>query len=92
MPLEAERRPVGAREALDRDPPGRHLGIAEAEQVAKDKADLVAFMKEGLMGDLPKVETGRLPKGGEQAQEEEHSIEEVKETLQTHGLSLRGDE
>ncbi len=27
----------------------------------QDKADLVAFMKEGLTSDFPKVETGRLP-------------------------------
>ena len=27
----------------------------------QDKADLVAFMKEGLSGSFPKVETGRLP-------------------------------
>jgi cytochrome c peroxidase len=53
--------------------------IKKLELTDQDKADLVAFMKDGLTGDLPKVETGRLPKGGEQAQEEEHSIEEVKE-------------
>jgi cytochrome c peroxidase len=53
--------------------------IKKLELTDQHKADLVAFMKEGLMGDLPKVEAGRLPAGGEQAQEEEHSIEEVKE-------------
>jgi cytochrome c peroxidase len=55
------------------------VNIKKLDLTDQDKADLVAFMKEGLMGELPKVETGRLPKGGEQAQEEEQSIEDVKE-------------
>ncbi len=29
---------------------------------AAEKADLVAFMKDGLTGDFPKIQTGRLPK------------------------------
>ena len=53
--------------------------MKKLELTDQDKADLVAFMKDGLTGDLPKVEKGRLPAGGEQAQEEESSIEEVKE-------------
>jgi cytochrome c peroxidase len=53
--------------------------IKKLELTDRDKADLVAFMKEGLQGELPKVEESRLPAGGEQAQEEEQSIEEVKE-------------
>jgi hypothetical protein len=36
-------------------------------------------MKDGLTGDLPKVEPGRLPEGGATAQEQEQSIEAVKE-------------
>ena len=35
--------------------------VTKLELSEQDKADLVAFMKEGLIGDLPPVETGRLP-------------------------------
>ncbi|MAT71800.1 MAG: cytochrome-c peroxidase [Planctomycetaceae bacterium] len=35
--------------------------IRKLELTDQDKADLVAFMKEGLQSDLPKVESGRLP-------------------------------
>ena len=55
--------------------------VKKLDLTDQDKADLVAFMKEGLMGELPKVESGRLPKGGEEAQKEEQSIEEVKEQV-----------
>lgn len=41
-------------EWLDKD-------IRKLELTEQDKADLVAFMKEGLQSELPKVETGRLP-------------------------------
>ena len=46
---------------------GGHPNKALSENVKKlelseqDKQDLVAFMAEGLLGDLPAVETGRLP-------------------------------
>jgi cytochrome c peroxidase len=53
--------------------------MKKLELTDQDKADLVAFMENGLTGDLPKVEKSRLPAGGEEAQEEESSIEEVKE-------------
>jgi cytochrome c peroxidase len=53
--------------------------IKKLDLTDQDKADLVAFMKDGLTGDLPKVEPGRLPEGGETAQEQEESIEAVKE-------------
>ena len=54
--------------------------IKKLELTDQDKVDLVAFMKDGLTGDLPKVEPGRLPEGGATAQEqEEESIEAVKE-------------
>lgn len=53
--------------------------IKKLELTDRDKADLVAFMKDGLAGDLPKVETGRLPAGGEVAQQDEQTVEEVKE-------------
>jgi cytochrome c peroxidase len=56
--------------------------IKKLELTDQDKADLVAFMKDGLTGELPKVEPGRLPKGGEEAQQEEQSIQEVKEQAQ----------
>lgn len=53
--------------------------VKKLELSDQDKADLVAFMTEGLTGELPKVETGRLPAGGEEAQADEQSVEEVKE-------------
>jgi cytochrome c peroxidase len=53
--------------------------VKQLKLTDQDKADLVAFMKEGLNGELPKVETGRLPQGGEQAQKTEQTPEEVKE-------------
>ncbi len=53
--------------------------IKKLELTDQDKADLGAFMKDGLTGDLPKVEPGRLPEGGATAQEQEQPIEAVKE-------------
>jgi len=43
--------------------PNEHLSkdIKKLELSDQDKQDLVAFMAEGLLGDFPKVETGRLP-------------------------------
>jgi cytochrome c peroxidase len=35
--------------------------VKKLELTDQDKADLVAFMEEGLMGELPKVERARLP-------------------------------
>jgi cytochrome c peroxidase len=35
--------------------------VKKLELSDQDKADLVAFMKEGLLGKFPKVESGRLP-------------------------------
>ena len=35
--------------------------VKKLDLTAQDKADLVAFMKDGLTGRLPKVEKGRLP-------------------------------
>ena len=35
--------------------------VKKLELTDQDKEDLVAFMAEGLLGKLPKVETGRLP-------------------------------
>ena len=43
----------------------------------QDKADLVAFMKEGLTGDLPKVAEDRLLPAAEAAKEK--AEEELKE-------------
>ena len=43
----------------------------------QDKADLVAFMKEGLTGELPQVEEGRLLPDAEAAKEQ--ADEELKE-------------
>jgi cytochrome c peroxidase len=44
--------------------PNPHLSdkIKKLELTDQDKADLVAFMKEGLLGTLPEPEQGRLPK------------------------------
>ncbi len=44
--------------------PNPHLSekVKKLDLTDQDKADLVAFMKEGLTGSLPPVETGRLPK------------------------------
>ena len=44
--------------------PNPHLSdkIKKLELTDQDKADLVAFMKEGLAGTLPQPERGRLPK------------------------------
>jgi cytochrome c peroxidase len=63
--------------------------IKKLELTEQDKADLVAFMKDGIQGELPKVETGRLPQGGEQAQQEEQSIEEVKEQAKEEAAAGR---
>jgi len=43
--------------------PNEHLSkdIKKLELSDQDKEDLVAFMAEGLLGDFPEVETGRLP-------------------------------
>ncbi|NOY29825.1 MAG: c-type cytochrome [Planctomycetes bacterium] len=43
--------------------PNEHLSkdIKKLELSDQDKQDLVAFMAEGLLGDFPEVETGRLP-------------------------------
>lgn len=43
--------------------PNPHLSekVKKLELTEQDKKDLVAFMAEGLLGELPKVETGRLP-------------------------------
>jgi cytochrome c peroxidase len=43
----------------------------------QDKQDLVAFMNEGLLSEFPQVNRGRLPAGGEEAQEEQPSVEEA---------------
>jgi cytochrome c peroxidase len=44
--------------------PNPHLSdkIKKLDLTDQDKADLVAFMKEGLLGTLPEPEQGRLPK------------------------------
>ena len=44
--------------------PNPHLSdkIKKLDLTDQDKADLVAFMKEGLLGSLPQPERGRLPK------------------------------
>ncbi len=44
--------------------PNEHLSekVKKLELSDQDKQDLVAFMAEGLLGDFPEVETGRLPK------------------------------
>ena len=44
--------------------PNPHLSdkIKKLDLTDQDKADLVAFMKEGLLGSLPQPEQGRLPK------------------------------
>ncbi|QDT01433.1 cytochrome-c peroxidase [Adhaeretor mobilis] len=55
---------------------GGHKNPYLSENVKKldlseqDKKDLVNFLKEGLHGELPKVEEERLPAGAEEAQEE----------------------
>jgi cytochrome c peroxidase len=43
--------------------PNPHLSdkIKKLDLTEQDKADLVAFMKEGLLGSLPQAERGRLP-------------------------------
>ncbi len=43
--------------------PNEHLSekVKKLELSEQDKQDLVAFMAEGLLGEFPKVETGRLP-------------------------------
>lgn len=43
--------------------PNPHLSekVKKLDLTDQDKKDLVAFMAEGLLGELPKVETGRLP-------------------------------
>ena len=44
--------------------PNPHLSekVKKLDLSDQDKADLVAFMKEGLTGSFPKIERGRLPK------------------------------
>jgi len=51
--------------------------IKKLELTDQDKKDLVAFMKEGLTGELPKVNRERLPAGGQQAQEDQPEVEEL---------------
>lgn len=43
--------------------PNEHLdqNVKKLELTDQEKQDLVAFMEEGLLGELPKVESGRLP-------------------------------
>ena len=44
--------------------PNPHLSdkIKKLDLTEQDKADLVAFLKDGLLGSLPQPEQGRLPK------------------------------
>ena len=51
--------------------------VKKLDLTDQDKADLVAFMKEGLTGELPKVQDGRLLPDAEEAKEE--SEEQIKE-------------
>jgi cytochrome c peroxidase len=51
--------------------------VKKLDLTDQDKADLVAFMKEGLQGELPKVEQGRLLPDAEAAKE--RAEEELKE-------------
>jgi cytochrome c peroxidase len=51
--------------------------VKKLDLTDQDKADLVAFMKEGLTGELPKVEEGRLLPDAEVAKEK--AEEELKE-------------
>lgn len=51
--------------------------VKKLDLTDQDKADLVAFMKEGLTGELPKVEEGRLLPDAEAAKEK--AEEELKE-------------
>ena len=44
--------------------------VKKLDLTEQDKKDLVNFMKEGLVGSLPKIEQGRLPAGAEAAKEE----------------------
>jgi cytochrome c peroxidase len=55
--------------------------IKKLELSDQDKKDLVAFMKEGLTGELPKVNTGRLLPDAEKAKEksEKNLPQELKE-------------
>lgn len=43
--------------------PNEHLdeNVKKLDLTEEEKQDLVAFMEEGLLGELPEVETGRLP-------------------------------
>ena len=48
---------------MPRGHPHEHLSkdVKKLDLSDQDKQDLVAFMTEGLLGTLPKVERGRLP-------------------------------
>ncbi len=60
--------------------------VKKLELTEQDKADLVAFMKEGLTGELPKVEEDRLLPDAEVAKEKAEEELEGREGRSESGV------